>query len=76
MLENKVYVLEQTLGMVKMSLHSLQSALIAISNTQDSIGRDVCNIGEVIENIVNVFEIEPQTHLSLVTTNPDDDLPN
>ena len=75
-LEAKVFVMQQTMEMVKMSLHNLQSALIAISKTQDSIGEDVCNIGEVIENIVNVFELEPNPHLTLVRLSPDEDLPN
>ena len=59
MLESQVYVLEQTLGMIKMSLHNLQSALIAISKTQDTIGQDMANIGVVIANFVNVFEVDP-----------------
>ena len=75
-LEEKVRIMQQTMEMVKMSLHNLQSALIAISKTQETIGQDVCNIGEVIENIVNVFDLEPSQHLTLVPQPNDDDLPN
>lgn len=76
-LEQKVYELEKTLTLVKMTLHNLQSALLAMSRTQDSIGRDISNIGEVVENIVGVFEVDTTSSFPLQTTsNNDDDLPN
>ena len=75
-LEAKVFAMEQTMEMVRMSLHNLQSALIAVSKTQDTIGQDVFNIGEAIENIVNVFELDSSSNLRLVRLNPDEDLPN
>tara|TARA_Y100000310_G_scaffold74386_1_gene70618 strand:+ start:633 stop:911 length:279 start_codon:yes stop_codon:yes gene_type:complete len=75
-LEQKIYELEKTLVLVKMTLQNLQSALLAMSRTQDSIGRDISSIGEVVENIVGVFEVEAATPFPLQPASNDDDLPN
>jgi hypothetical protein len=77
-LEQKIHELEKTLTLVKMTLHNLQSALLAMSQIQDNIGRDISNIGEVVENIAGVFEFEfdSTAPFPLQSTSNDDDLPN
>ena len=52
----RVERLEQKMEVTAMTMHNLQSALIAMSKTQDGVAHDVRHIQEIVQSVFQEFE--------------------
>jgi archaellum component FlaC len=52
----KIERLEQKMEVTAMTMHNLQSALIAMSKTQDGVAHDVRHIQEIVQSVFQEFE--------------------
>ena len=54
--KERIALLENKMEVVSMTMHNLQSALIAMSKTQEGVAHDVRHIQEIVQSVFQEFE--------------------
>ena len=57
--KERIQVLESKVEVASMTMHNLQSALIAMSKTQEGVAHDVRHIQEIVQSVFQEFEGMP-----------------
>ena len=57
--KERITTLESKMEVAAMTMHNLQSALIAMSKTQEGVAHDVRNIQEIVQSVFQEFDGMP-----------------